>query len=183
MRQPPVTVEFYRIQNLYCPLIIMQLIGHSIVYSAVNQRKQQSSASLAFVWWIHRWPVNSPHKRSVTRKMFSFDDVIIIITQLLCQKVNTLIFLTFLRVVHGGGGGQIIDPNRNLAPNKRQAITWTTMNQFRDHMASLSHNELGNDCTVDVWKSDLIPLLLIHDDIIKWKHFPRYWPFGRGIYR
>ena len=22
-----------------------------------------------------------------------------------------------------------------------------------------------------------------HDDIIKWKHFPRYWPFVRGIYR
>ena len=23
----------------------------------------------------------------------------------------------------------------------------------------------------------------IHDDVIKWKHFPRYWPFGRGIHR
>ena len=22
-----------------------------------------------------------------------------------------------------------------------------------------------------------------HDDFIKWKHFPRYWPFVRGIYR
>ena len=22
-----------------------------------------------------------------------------------------------------------------------------------------------------------------HDDVIKWKHFPRYWPFVRGIYR
>ena len=24
---------------------------------------------------------------------------------------------------------------------------------------------------------------LFHDDIIKWKHFPRYWPFVRGIHR
>ena len=24
---------------------------------------------------------------------------------------------------------------------------------------------------------------LVHDDIIKWKHFPRYWPFVRGIDR
>ena len=24
---------------------------------------------------------------------------------------------------------------------------------------------------------------LHHDDIIKWKHFPRYWPFVRGIHR
>ena len=22
-----------------------------------------------------------------------------------------------------------------------------------------------------------------HDDVIKWKHFPRYWPFVRGINR
>ena len=34
---------------------------YSSVYSA-DQRKQQSSASLAFVGGIHRWPVNSPHK-------------------------------------------------------------------------------------------------------------------------
>ena len=33
--------------------------------------------SLAFVWGIHRWPANSPHKGPVTRKMFPFDDVII----------------------------------------------------------------------------------------------------------
>ena len=46
------------------------------VYSGVDQRKHQSSASLAFVRRIHRWPVNSPHKWPVTRKMFPFDDVI-----------------------------------------------------------------------------------------------------------
>ena len=26
-------------------------------------------------------------------------------------------------------------------------------------------------------------LASIHDDVIKWKHFPRYWPFVRGIHR
>ena len=51
-------------------------IVYSAVYSGAEQRKHQSSASLAFVWWIHLWPVNSPHKGSVTRKMFPFDDVI-----------------------------------------------------------------------------------------------------------
>ena len=25
--------------------------------------------------------------------------------------------------------------------------------------------------------------LVTHDDVIKWKHFPRYWPFLRGIHR
>ena len=24
---------------------------------------------------------------------------------------------------------------------------------------------------------------IYHDDVIKWKHFPRYWPFVRGIHR
>ena len=48
----------------------------STIYSGADQRKHQSSASLAFVQGIHRWSVNSPHKRPVTRKKFPFDDVI-----------------------------------------------------------------------------------------------------------
>ena len=51
-------------------------IVYSTVYSGADQRKHQSSVSLAFVWGIHRGPVNSPHKGQVTRKMFPFDDVI-----------------------------------------------------------------------------------------------------------
>ena len=50
-----------------------QIAGLTIVYSNVDsdsyQRKHQSSASLAFVGGIHRSPVNSPHKRPVTRKI------------------------------------------------------------------------------------------------------------------
>ena len=41
-------------------------IVYSIVYSGADQRKHQSSASLAFVRGIHRGPVNSPHKCPVT---------------------------------------------------------------------------------------------------------------------
>ena len=57
-----------------------QITSLTMVYSTVNsgtyQRKHPNSASLAFVRWIHRGPVNSPHKWPVTWKMFSFDDVI-----------------------------------------------------------------------------------------------------------
>ena len=60
--------------------IVSQITSLAIVYSAVysdaDQRKHQSSASLAFVRGIHRGPVNSPHKGPVTREMFPFDDVI-----------------------------------------------------------------------------------------------------------
>ena len=46
-------------------------IVYSTVYSDADERKHQSSASLAFVWGIHRWPVNSTHKWPVTRKNVS----------------------------------------------------------------------------------------------------------------
>ena len=51
-------------------------IVYSTVYSDADQRKHRSSASLAFVRWIHRGLVKSPHKGPVTRKMFPIDDVI-----------------------------------------------------------------------------------------------------------
>ena len=51
-------------------------IVYSTVYSGADQRKHQSSTSLAFVRGIHRWPVKSPHIWPVTRKMFPFADVI-----------------------------------------------------------------------------------------------------------
>ena len=49
-------------------------IVYSTVYSGTDQRKHQCSTSLAFGRGIHRWPVISPHKWPVTRKMFPFDD-------------------------------------------------------------------------------------------------------------
>ena len=45
-------------------------IVYSAVYSDADQRKHQSSASLAFVRENPRGPVNSPHKWPVTRKCF-----------------------------------------------------------------------------------------------------------------
>ena len=38
---------------------------YSTIYSGTDQRKHQSTGSLAFVRRIHRWPVNSPHKGPV----------------------------------------------------------------------------------------------------------------------
>ena len=54
-------------------------IVYSTVYSGADQREHQSSASLAFVRGIHRLPVKSPPKGTVTRKMFPFDDVTMVI--------------------------------------------------------------------------------------------------------
>ena len=78
---------FVRANNLeiHCNDVIISVMASQItrltivysnVYSGADQRKYQSSASLAFMRGIHRSSVNSPHKWPVTRKMFPFDDVI-----------------------------------------------------------------------------------------------------------
>ena len=54
------------ILNVMASKAISLTIVYSTVYSGADQRKHQSSASLAFVRGIHRWPVNSPHKGPVT---------------------------------------------------------------------------------------------------------------------
>ena len=62
-------------------------IVYSSVYSGADQGKHQSSASLAFVRGIHRWPMNSPHKGPVTLKMLPFDDVIMSICDVCLMRV------------------------------------------------------------------------------------------------
>ena len=107
-------------------------IAFSTFYSGADQRKHQSSASLAFVRGIHWWPVNTPHKWPVTLNFFPFDDVIL---KIACESA-----------VHIW---------------ERQILS--------------SFVIIANYITSDK--------VFIHDDVIKWKHFPRYWPFVRGIHR
>ena len=74
----PMGIEHYSdvIMSPMVSQITSLTIVYSTVYSCADHRKHQSSASLAFVRGNHRWPVNSPHKWPVTRKMFPFDDVV-----------------------------------------------------------------------------------------------------------
>ena len=67
----------------------------STVYSDLDQRKHQSSASLAFVRGLHRRSVNSPHKWPVTRKMFPFDDVIMLFWWLFWLTVEWYLFILY----------------------------------------------------------------------------------------
>ena len=74
-------------------VVASQITSVSIVCSTVclgaNQRKHESSASLALnVRGIHQWPLDSPHKGPVTRKMFPFDDVIMITLEVLLGIEN-----------------------------------------------------------------------------------------------
>ena len=72
-------------------------VVYSIVYSGVDQSKHQSYASLAFVQEIHRGPVNFPHKWPVTRKMFPFDDVIMMYALMIWVSIGSGNGLSFVR--------------------------------------------------------------------------------------
>ena len=116
-------------------------IVYSSIYSAADQRKHQSSVSLAFVRGIHRSPVNSPHKGPVTRKMFPFDDVIIsLVTCVANHHVSRIWKVSFIDIHHGN------------------TLLWFV-------------------------NKDLLYIYFVHNDVSRWKYFPRYWPFVRGIHR
>ena len=72
-----------------------------------------------------------------------------------------------------------------------------TLAKYTGRKCTKSHITVGpsihwNGCVGALCLSQLIASLLrtryshmksLHDDVIKWKHFPRYWPFLRGIHR
>ena len=76
-RPPKISLWHYNdvIMSTMTSQITSLTIVYSTVYPGVDQRKLQRSASLAFVRGIHRWPVNSPHKGTVTRKCLAFQSI------------------------------------------------------------------------------------------------------------
>ena len=66
--------------------------------------------------------------------------------------------------------------------------TWTTL-RFDGSVQTCSNSivntlELLQFCTKpSIYETHLVQAMRHHNDVIKWKHFPRYWPFVRGIHR
>ena len=92
--------SFAHYNNVIMSAMTSQITSFTSVYwtvdSGADQRKRQSSASLAFVRGIHRRPVNSPHKEPVTRKMFPFDEVIMWVWDA-CSENRELSWCKFCR--------------------------------------------------------------------------------------
>ena len=119
-------------QNHYTDVIMSMMasqitsltIVYSTIYSGADQRKYQSSASLAFVQGIHWRPVNSLHKGPVMRKMFPFDDVIMITSHLIycsCTKFY-LTFTNFLFLAGNFRAGESGSILKKLCPKEHKCL-------------------------------------------------------------
>ena len=142
-------------------------IVYSTFYSDADQRKHQSSASPAFVRGIHRGPVNSPHKWPVTRKMFPFDDVIMLPVKSRVNSANSSHWTSPVRVDH----------HRATEYHSRRPERCRTL--ILVHRPWARHYSVWNIRHATAWRH----CIFSHDDVIKWKLFPCYWPFVRGIHR
>ena len=100
---------FYEILCTYYSDVIMRAMASQITdisivsstfCSGAGQRKYQSSASLALVRGIHRWPVN--YKGPIARTMFPFDDVIMNMSHHNLHSFVDLCFVTVLLWIHNG---------------------------------------------------------------------------------
>ena len=63
----------------------------------------------------------------------------------------------------------------------------STVSMFVHHCSSVAlfpfHNKYFSTTLYVSYSFALLLTYNSHDDVIKWKHFPRYWPFVRGIHR
>ena len=106
-----------------------------------------------FVQGIHRWPVN---------------DVIVMIRSInSAQSHMDHIYIANL-------GSRLIKPLLKLFWMKKYYNPQGKMILYE--CLSLASFEL-------IYVSKNGPWMAEHDDVIKWKHFPRNWPFVRGIHR
>ena len=121
----------------------------------LTTKKTPKAALISLCEGNGRWPWDSLHKGPVMWKAFPWRDVIMTIG---------------LISVSSGPPPPLYEPLpfdhvRDLACRSGQ---WNTnQGSFWDNFYQLF--------------PDLYATL--HDDVIKWKHFPRYWPFVRGIHR
>ena len=65
-------------------------------------------------------------------------------------------------------------------PNNRYLYAFVMRSKWRTAFHSLTSIET---VSVGIDLSSVRCQAWAHDDVIKWKHFPRYWPFVRGIHR
>ena len=137
-------------------------IVYSNVYSGADQRKHQSPASLAVVRGIQRCQVNFPNKGvsnadNVPIWWRHHENMFCVLPWSLCCVLWSFILYRVTTV-----------PESMRFVSRLQGTPSVFIFQviFANPIEREKH---------------LNPKM--HDDVMKWKHFPRYWPYVRGIHR
>ena len=77
---------------------------------------------------------------------------------------------------------------RNSSISYRTSYQYSTISCVRYIISDIQHTRLADTLCKFEMKIVILAILKAyrtksHDDVIKWKYFPRYWPFARGIHR
>ena len=74
--------------------------------------------------------------------------------------------------------------------HEEENLSLTCTDTYKDLCARSRYQGQGHVITSHRYRLPFIAICNLHtlnewchDDVIKWKHFPRYWPFVRGIHR
>ena len=128
------------------------LFAPLLVHSQIKENNK-SPYHWPFVRGIHRWPVNSPHKRQITQKMFPFGDVLmnyfqyISVTFAWSDPARTWIHitgrdrlrLTALTTNHHGGGA------------KRRSCTFVVYRETRQRQHTWSRTDIVVHAVQPMW--------------------------------
>ena len=157
------------------------LVVYSIVCSDADQRKHQSSASLAFVGGIRRWSVTAPHKGPPTRKMFPFDDVIM---HKKCHKVRADIFprapsiwtchiihnaILFINIPRHDAGGYVNNHISTLVSGFRIRTPFTRRD--RKSLWSFAETNYSVDIILFALKHTAVVIMFVYFLVIKCERY------------
>ena len=171
----------------------------SVVCSGADRRKHESSASMAFVRGMYLCPVDSHHKGTVTRKMFKLmtsswkgqqrkmyhEDKTDVIHCRLCRKAHKLGML-FHRIIKAQAKQNntlvmLLVARDTIATQMCPCISRAI--RIQDLCTSCYVAFVVNHGAVRYLSWLMYTIIVIPDDVIKWRHFPRYWSFVRRIHR
>ena len=143
--------------------------GHiSVQWCIVRYGTGAFEGFVRLVYWYHEWKIDiEMHLRP--------ENVVHHGIQLVCWRMQLLV--NWAIIVSVDGSPSIITWCNADLLSSRLLRTWSNkikQNECPKHL--VEENVVGHFVQASIRR-------ILHEDVIKWRHFPRYWPFARGIPR
>ena len=143
--------------------------------SPVDSTKASDAELWCFLW-------SAPEHMGEQTIQTPVIDTIVLIMTVMMEAIWTIEFWGTGRVTPGSGCYDICmtfwwttGHSWNVCEGKKLFFFFTILYSTGVHIALVEEQDGRNyvACTCDV-----APQNVFHNDVMKWKHFPRYWPFG-----